>query len=659
MLGDSMAEIEPRSGAAADRPRVLPHAGRRLFLAYTVLGAGAISAGLFMAVALPGAAVVATGALYFVIGAWFFGQGVYGVAAGSAVQAVNMSLNLIGQGKLREAEALLDRVRSSRVRNVQRVALVQRALIAMRRGAQADALRAASAAIQVPIGFMNRIHAIAQRTNAHGIRAIVRASMGDGEGARADIEAVRRDPNAVPQGLARAGLAEALLLEKAGDRAALAALLRRERRLLLDATDPRERAIVRGLQRLLQTSATSIYRTQATPARLPDGVEEPTLADWVLAIAPGVAPFVRSPAASPTPATDARAQAAALAPDDRARSAILADRARATRAARQAAAPQRYAWSVVLVAAVGILAAAYHRFAGAGAVTPESFDETIDPRERTLTVLAVLLSALLGLAAVRIASRVRRARRETQQITRVATQILRGDLDPAAAALTPLAKSQNSYIGAQAELLRAHLAERRGDFKAALASCDAALGRLSRYAARIIATDLLLPEIAATRAFALAALDRPAEAAAEIAALPPAYPFLARARFRTELLALARRGDLAAAALVAARAPADLPIGPRDELLRDIVRATAQPGSAGAGEIERLREELRAEPDQRTWLEAIAPGLLAAFERATTHDEDARAEAAGETEAAAEAEADATHEVALAHAAPATLSRTD
>jgi len=648
-----MADLAARPESAETSPKtVAPHPGRRLFLTYATLGALATAAGLAMFGVLSGPAMVATGALYCAIGVWFFGVGAYGVAAGSAVQAVNASLNLIGQGRLREAEALLDTVRSSRVRNVQRVALVQRALIALRRGALDDALLAASAATRVPVGFMNQVHAVAQRSNAHGIRAIVRASSGDAEGARADIEEVRRDPSAPPQGLARAALAEALLLEKAGDRGALSALLRGERRLLLDATEPRERAIVRGLQRLVKAPTTSVYRTQAAPATVDAAVEEPALADWVLAVAPGVAPFVRAPT-EPARAPAPPRGPAELVPDEASRSAILADRTRAARAATRAAAPKQYAWAAVLVAAVVGLSAAFHRFATLADVPPEHYDEAFQPGQRAITVLAVMVSCLLSLAVVRVAARVRRARSETRDLTRIATQMLRGEHDSAARDLEPLTRSTNAYVGAQAELLRAQLADRRGDFAAALARCDAALGRLSRYATRVLATDLLLPEIGATRASALAALGRAGEATAEIAALPPAFPYLARARFRTELISLARRGDFAAAAETAARAPADLPIGPRDELLRDLVRATAQPETAGGGEIERLREELRSDPEERAWIEHVAPGLLGAFERATTHDEDARAEA----EAAAEAEAIAAAEAeALAgpHAAPTT-----
>jgi hypothetical protein len=47
--------------------------------------------------------------------------------------------------------------------------------------------------------------------------------------------------------------------------------LTRERRLLLEHTHPRERAIVRGYQRMLKAKSTTVYRTSAP--RAPAGAE--------------------------------------------------------------------------------------------------------------------------------------------------------------------------------------------------------------------------------------------------------------------------------------------------------------------------------------------------------------------------------------------------
>lgn len=621
-----------KTPAGASRPQVAPHAGRRLFIVYLLVGAAATASGSFLAAFVSDRPyTVAAGVLYAAIGLWFFSIGVYGTAAGAAVQVINSSLNLIGQGKLRDAEALLDTVRSTRVRNVQRAALVQRAMIAIRRGSLADAEAFADVAIAVPLGWLGRLHAALQKTNAHGIRAMVRASTGDEAGARSDIAEVRRDPHALPQSLARAALAELLLLERAGDRAAIARSLQKERRLLLEATDPRERAIVRGLQRLLKTPPSSVYRVQADRPTAPAGAEELALDDWVQAIAPRVAPFMR--AQPPQRAADGRGErGASTQPGEEARAAVKADRAHAAREAGRSASPQRRR-GLVAVAVALVAVVAYMRFRPTSGLSDDGLDGTgggADP----VAFMSLLLGVLSSIAALRMALTMRLTRTHTHQLARLSTQLLGGEHEAAARELEGLAKSPFAFIAAQAELLRAGLAERRGDFAEVVARCDAALGRLSRYAVRVLASDLLLPELIAARACGLAALGRGDEARVEVAALPPAYPFLARARFRTELYALAHRGDFAAAAEIAAQAPPDLPIGPRDELLRDVVRAAVAPEAAGSAELERLREELRENADERAWLEIAAPGLVAAFERATISDdsEDARAEAEAEAE---------------------------
>src|SRR5262245_51029622 len=76
----------------------------------------------------------------------------------------------------------------------------------------------------------------------------------------------------------------------------------------------------------------------------------------------------------------------------------------------------------------------------------------------------------------------------------------------------------------------------------------------------------------------------------------------------------AREGDIAGAARLTER-DADVPLNARDELLADVCRAAVSPATAGAGEVERLREELRIEAASRRWLSTIAPAALAAFER--------------------------------------------
>jgi hypothetical protein len=153
-------------------------------------------------------------------------------------------------------------------------------------------------------------------------------------------------------------------------------------------------------------------------------------------------------------------------------------------------------------------------------------------------------------------------------------------------------------------------------------------------------SSILLPDLLAERAFLLTVIDRAEKAVAQMAALRgsfPAYPFLARAELRVALAMRARRGDLDGASAALSGVTDDLPLSQRDETLADLVRAVASPDAAGAAEVSRLREELRVDPELRTWLGAVAPELLRAFEAPA---EPERAAAAGDAEAEAEAAAE-------------------
>src|SRR5262249_17069222 len=83
---------------------------------------------------------------------------------------------------------------------------------------------------------------------------------------------------------------EAVLLSRADDRDALAHLLSRDRMLLLEFTAPRERALVRALQRMLRARPTSAYREPAKREEM-DANGEPALASWIATVAPQAAAF--------------------------------------------------------------------------------------------------------------------------------------------------------------------------------------------------------------------------------------------------------------------------------------------------------------------------------------------------------------------------------
>nr|AYM54442.1 hypothetical protein [Phaselicystis flava] len=257
-------------------------------------------------------------------GGLFAVLGVYTRRTGAAVQPLNKAVNLVSAGALVEAEALLDQVEAQhRIPYVLRAASTCRANIALRRGELEAALAHIDRAAEAPIGFPRQLQRT-QVVHARGLRAFLRACTGDREGARADVERVRSAAEVSPEPLANAALAEVVMAERAGDHAALRELLAKHRRLLLEHTHPRERALVRAFQRMLKATTRSIYREGAP--REVDARGQPSLVDWVAKIAPAAAPFVQ---AAPPAAGGMEGGAPDDAPIDPAAQAAAAERRKA------------------------------------------------------------------------------------------------------------------------------------------------------------------------------------------------------------------------------------------------------------------------------------------------------------------------------------------
>src|SRR5262249_897419 len=140
----------------------------------------------------------------------------------------------------------------------------------------------------------------------------------------------------------------------------------------------------------------------------------------------------------------------------------------------------------------------------------------------------------------------------------------RGDFDRAAELARLPSGSRADLFAAQGHLLLARVADRRGEMTKALEHADAGLARLARPAMRPATSDLLYPELAAERAFAVAVLDRSEEARAEVSSLAPSFAYVERARLRVGLVELARRGDLRRAARLVEDASADLALSRLD-----------------------------------------------------------------------------------------------
>lgn len=579
------------------------------------------------------AAQVTSASMSLLLGAILIALGRLGRRVGDGVQIVNISFDLVARGQLVEAEKRLDSLdAATRSPLIDCVAFIQRGLIAMRRGDVKTGLRYIDEAISTKANLSYRTSVRVQTVNALGIRAFLRAVSGDRDGARADAEALRASPDALPQALARAALAEAVCLEKEGDRDALRRHIDTHRDLLFDVTDRRERAIVRAFQRMLETTATSVYRKGA---KLDMHGDDPPLVDWVAQLVPSAAPFVET-----TPAknvTNALPPATASAD---AQAALTNSRKNAEKQASTFwTAPKKIlaVWLAMMAVAVGI----WQIFRPTGSET--------DPLEISQNYER-LLEALLAFFAVTIGAliwnRVRAgldAKRATKDLFSALNLSAQGKLDAAEEQLTALTKSPYPLIKAQAYLALAQIAERRADLQKSLEHCDRGLACLSQYVVRISASDILLPDLMSQRAFVLAAMDRHDEADAELAGLPEAYPYKTRSLLRVRLVSLVRRGDLDAAAKLAAETSLDLPLSARDELLADSVRIAAQPGSLGAGELPRIRRELRTVASLRPWLATVAPAALTAIERTT---EEVEATSSIDRDQAAEEEARALDEAA-------------
>lgn len=569
--------------------------------------------------------------------------GIYGLFLGPAVQRLNASWNQIALGELTEAERLLDAGVIQRIPVVRGLASQHHAIIAMRRGDTALALAHAERAATVKIGWIWRGALRMNRVRALALRALLRAASGDAAGAREDAEAVRTAIRSAPQGLAtlggeedsllaamaRAELAEAIVLERTGGRDALREHLARCRELLIEGSPRRERALVRAYERMLASKSTTPYRRHREGASAAG--EEPPLADWMERFSPSAAAHA---VAAPAPITASESEPVAPAASAKPAS----PRAKASLAARM---KKLLPLVGLLIPLLIVPVEAWMSDAHDEGTSDAQGEETGDADDEEGSSSAPLWPMALLFAGV--ALYLGNMRRLQRRLELGLAQLARRDLEAASATFASLSESSLSLVTAQARLALARLAARRADFAAAFAHADAGIAHLAGRFGRVAASDIVYPELVAERAFAMAASGKSEEAAAEVSVLRPPFPFLARTRFRVGLLSLVREGRLDDAARLVAASSQDLPIDPRVELLADLVAAAAPSATPTAAAIERVERELRADPDARKWIEAVAPGLTGAMRAGA---EQASRDAATLEEAEAEAEAQAETEVA-------------
>jgi hypothetical protein len=607
--------------------------------------------GFVLGVVACGLGAPQVGVPMLVLGALLLSIGTLARLSGNAVPSLNAAFNLAIEGRTKEAERLLDEASATvQLGYVRRVIDLQRGNLAMRRGDLAAARVHVEAAIARPLGVLARSIGRAHVTAATAMRALLRASEGDAEGARADVAAVERAPEATPEALARAAVAEAVVLERGGDRDALGRHLRAKRSLLLDYTVPRERAVVRAYERMLAAPRASVYRKGAAREAEPEGAE-PSIADWIAQVAPVAAPFARRARARVDASTAELAGApieahTAVADGGLVRLAEL--RVTSAPARRPARHYGRMAVIWVLLT-LGVLGAWKAEEESTRVRVPVT-DLSAVTTGATGALAALVVALLIGV----IALLARRNRGYEDRLAAAMRARACGD-EGAVSELGAITRTKYAPAVAQAHRELARDAERRGDLARALEHCDAGIAAATaNEATRAGLSAMVLPDLVAERALVLAATDQPEKAEAEMAVLRqvfPAYPFMARAELRVGVVGLVRRGQVGAAARLVARASEELPLSRSDDALLALVRAVGVAGGTATADAAQLRRDLREDAEIAGWLRVVAPTLV-------TELEAARTDGQGDTEPEAADHADevqrlAEEEALAAEAAPA------
>jgi hypothetical protein len=541
-------------------------------------------------------AVVAT-FLFVSLGA--LGVRTFGI--GRAAQRTHAALQAITRGSLDEAESHLDAIPRfwKRSGSVRRSVAFQRALMAFYRGDCRACADLAASAIGGRTHLGTHGHEKMQETLGRALRALAHASLGENERVAADVLEVVTSPYASPEALARARLAETIVLARRGDDAKLAEHVRAHAPMMLEHAAPRERVLARALKKMAQVRARSIYREPAK--RTDEGPADP-LASWLTGIAPEAAPFVDTRA----PLADRAPPAPMSAPTAEGMAAVARSRATAAKSVKGPGRRVLAMWAalvVLMLAFVQVLSPTeVHR--------PGHPVRTVPPDTAFVALTMLFAFAIFGGL---LWQRVRSIRRLELDLFAAQLALATGDLAKAEPSLARLARLRVGLGAPQALYLQARHAERLARFDESLARSSDALASIGAqlHGVRATAALALTPTILAQRAVALAALGREGEAIAELATVATqhsAFAYRAVAEHRVRLIAAVRRGDLDAARRVASERSAELAIPLRDEVLGDLVLALA-PSGASAEEQVRVDAELRESAELRAWVEAIGPGL--------------------------------------------------
>jgi hypothetical protein len=536
--------------------------------------------------------------------------GAYTLVFGPAFQLVNSSIDALSRGRSDEAEALLDAVpRIARRWTVARLIHHRRSEMAFYAGRVHEAVEHATRAIKTYVPWFERANVGYLLPQMRALRAVAAASEGDETLARSDIEAVRGCAEPAAESLAMASLGEALLLARHDDRLALASLLQRDRRLLLEKTTPRGRALVRSLQRMLEARRAGVYRE---PGTREEAIQGTPIASWIASVAPAAGAFAPRRG---TPTAD-RAETVGLdaPPDVQAVAGLVGKQSVAFRGANRKAAKRVVVLWMLLIA----------MFLAMWQLLQPSDPSGRPPLPRTPapsaaapaedTALPVLPWLVIGMSVGLFGLLMGwgRMRRFRARLIGAARAFALGDLTKARDEYTALAKRAD-VVGAQAELGLAILADYGADFEQAVDHCERGLAKTARYNAA--GMELIVPHLYAERGRAFAALNRQAEATAQLAQLSGEYPRffgLSRSMLSVRLMQAVRGGDIAVARSLARRRTPDLPLDLRDETLADAVVAIDERLPEDAARLDR---ELKEDRDLSAWMDRVAPGVVEELRR--------------------------------------------
>ena len=546
-------------------------------LVATGLGIGLIVVAVlaFPPLALAGAVLVVNGAVVAFLAAHARRQC-------DAMFLLNPAYDLLARGELAKAEAIASRVPST-AGSVGAAVLYLRATIAFHRADLVTAEAMTSEAIATPAHWLERDPSPPHRLLSHGLRALVRSSLGKDEEAAEDIACVRRGDDASVEAISVVAIAEMIGLAKRGEHRALARLVD-DSRALVDFVPPRARVLVSAFRRMLAVTTSSAYRE---PGRVEDTTPfaDIPLAAWTATIAPEATVFLPETIRRSTTTTPELAHPGSIGTSTKI--------------------PPTRGGSVFLVAAALVLFTwlTHTVIAGENLFPSEAFD-----RAFSLALGAIAGIFMAGVLFVRVKRALDSFVTGQRALRRAMRKVGDGRDGEAERLLQDIERAGPPGNTAAAQLALAELAERHAKMTTALEFCDAGLAALGTSPnVSAMHGDLLRPELVAERAFVLAVLGRKKEADAALVSLAteyPAFAYLTRSIFRVQLvLALGAAGTTRAHELAGERTP-DLPLTWREEILADIVVAleTGHPP-----ERERLRRELASDAELARWIDVVLP----------------------------------------------------